>query len=283
MHVNIIGWIRICWALLRRKFVLVLGSLHLTVMAALGIWLWSSPYRYEDSQAHRLHLPPDLLPLRCTETAILGLSIPLTSAVLNRVSVVLYSIFLAPGLNLVIPAIFFLLLFIRYGKASTQISIIWRSATSSFSSEDDVSSCHESLPGMEPPIEDAPASVQALHFVDDRTTELKRIIGSVAPISAGLLFLLAINIVFIADIETSIHRAAQDESKWTFGQTLALLLLVLPIRDVYNYIKESIEAEHAETCTQRLKQAVLDRDLNEAFRAAKYADDVRVYINSTLI
>jgi hypothetical protein len=95
-----------------------------------------------------------------------------------------------------------------------------------------------------------------------------------------------INIVLIVDIEATIHRAipnqnANDESQWTFGQTLALLLLVLPMRDVFNYIKESREAEHARECTAKLKDAVKRRDIESLREAAKYADNVHAYINGT--
>jgi hypothetical protein len=55
------------------------------------------------------------------------------------------------------------------------------------------------------------------------------------PVILGLLFLMVINLVFLVDTEVTIHRGSkrQDpgESQWTFGQTLALLLLSLPIRD----------------------------------------------------
>lgn len=101
------------WSFLQRKFVLVLvlvlGSLHLTVMAALGLCLWSFPYRHELTQAQRPSLTLDLTPLRCTSTTLFRSDIPLTSA-LNRASIVFYTVFLAPRLNLVVPAAFFLLL-----------------------------------------------------------------------------------------------------------------------------------------------------------------------------
>jgi len=58
---------------------------------------------------------------------------------------------------------------------------------------------------------------------------------------------MAVNIVFISDIETTIHRAEPiqhtgDESRWTFGQTLAIFLLILPVRDVYDYIRDTFES-----------------------------------------
>jgi hypothetical protein len=226
-------------------------------MAALGIWMWSSPSRYEATQARRLNLPADMIPLQCTYTTLFGSSIPLTSAPLNRTSLVFYSVFLAPCLNLAVPAAFFLFLFMRYDHSS------FNSTTSLF--------------------------VNALVFVIAKPiARVMNFMKPVWPIVTGLLFLLSINIVFIIDIETTIKRAipyqdARDESNWTFGQTLALLLLVLPMRDVYDYIKESREAEHAAKCTEDLKDAVKRKDLDLLRKAAPHAGDVNAYVDGMFV
>ncbi|KAJ7855572.1 ankyrin repeat-containing domain protein [Mycena leptocephala] len=51
-----------------------------------------------------------------------------------------------------------------------------------------------------------------------------------------MVLLFAINIVFIVDTEVALRRNRDvqeaGEGDWTFGQTLALLLLVLPLRDL---------------------------------------------------
>ncbi|KAJ6568799.1 ankyrin repeat-containing domain protein [Mycena capillaripes] len=56
------------------------------------------------------------------------------------------------------------------------------------------------------------------------------------PTVFGMVFLFAINMVFLIDIELTLrrnrHLQMSDESVWTFGQTLAMLLLVLPLRDL---------------------------------------------------
>jgi hypothetical protein len=72
------------------------------------------------------------------------------------------------------------------------------------------------------------------------------------------------------------------ESQWTFGQTLAVLLLVLPLRDVAMFIVEvRTEKRHKERntkCTQELKAALENDEMNHAERmgqvkeAVKYAD-----------
>ncbi|KAG6815437.1 hypothetical protein H0H87_001911 [Tephrocybe sp. NHM501043] len=51
----------------------------------------------------------------------------------------------------------------------------------------------------------------------------------------GLVILIAINAIFLADIELTLSRNQQfqsrEENNWGFGQVLALLLLVVPMRD----------------------------------------------------
>jgi hypothetical protein len=60
--------------------------------------------------------------------------------------------------------------------------------------------------------------------------------SSIKPIAAGFIILLMINIVLLADTEAAIRRNSslleQGDTIWTFGQTLALLLLLVPVRDL---------------------------------------------------
>jgi hypothetical protein len=250
-------------------------------MAALGIWMWSSPYRYEATQAHRLHLPPDLIPLQCTNTTLFGSSIPLTSMPLKLTSLIFYSVFLAPCLNLIVPAGFFLLIFMRYGESHAVSEFIGRTERQD---EDD----HINLPS---PTTSSVVNTRVQGMIVPVARMMRKaiqIIRAAWPIITGLSILLLINIVFIVDIETTINQAvpyqdANDESKWTFGQTLALLLLVLPMRDVFDYIKESREVERAARCTADLKDAVKNQDLGLLQRAAKYADDINVHIDGMYV
>jgi hypothetical protein len=54
----------------------------------------------------------------------------------------------------------------------------------------------------------------------------------------GLVCLVGINILFIFDIEKTLQHnggiESKEEREWGFGQVLALLLLVLPLRDTWN-------------------------------------------------
>jgi hypothetical protein len=128
---------------------------------------------------------------------LFGKSIRLSSPTLQAWSLLIYSIFLVPALNLVLPAALFLALYIYLYR--------WHS-----------------LPSRN-----------------------QRKAGSL-PVVIGLVFLLLVNAVFMVDTELTIHRGAKyqplGESQWTFGQTLALLLLSLPIRDtalLESYRRES--------------------------------------------
>jgi hypothetical protein len=165
--------------------VIALGSFHLTLMAVIGIWLWSSPARFETSQP--AFTSP--YPLECTSMSLMGRDIRLSSLILQAWSLITYSFFLVPGLNLVLPGVVFLALYIYLHRRHLSRAYPW------------------------PPGRHATALL-------------------VVP---GLLFLLLINIVFVIDTELTIHRGVKQqqpgESQWTFGQTLALLLLSLPLRD----------------------------------------------------
>ncbi|KAF5366864.1 hypothetical protein D9757_011927 [Collybiopsis confluens] len=55
-------------------------------------------------------------------------------------------------------------------------------------------------------------------------------------LNAGLTALVVANILFIIDIEKTLQNVVTEsgEDEWGFGQVLALLLLVLPLRDTWN-------------------------------------------------
>jgi hypothetical protein len=56
---------------------------------------------------------------------------------------------------------------------------------------------------------------------------------SIIPIFVGLVIFFVINVIFIINIELTLQQIrSTNESSWTFGQTLSLLLLVLPLRDL---------------------------------------------------
>ncbi|KAJ7217483.1 hypothetical protein C8J57DRAFT_277336 [Mycena rebaudengoi] len=192
-----------------RRIVLVLGSLHLSIMAALGIWLWTSPRSFGDENSSCV--------IDFASTVILGHHVPLRSHELRAWSIAIYSLFLLPGLNLVLPMGLFLWLFLAHQA--------WRQRRSSDQAT--------------PPATTMTPSQSKSGFPRFTVTWRERYTGSstspsLLPVIVGIVILFVINVIFLVDIELTLHQsgASTDESKWTFGQTLALLLLVLPLRDL---------------------------------------------------
>jgi len=58
----------------------------------------------------------------------------------------------------------------------------------------------------------------------------------------GLVFLVFINGIFLSDIELTLsrnkHIQSREDNQWGFGQVLALLLLVIPLRDFATSIND---------------------------------------------
>ncbi|KAH6902359.1 hypothetical protein BKA70DRAFT_1196351, partial [Coprinopsis sp. MPI-PUGE-AT-0042] len=95
--------------LLVKRFVLVLGSLHLTLMAALGVWLWSDLHLFGLGNRKPADFKTaNALAVDKAVVAILGQGIPLASPTLRSISIIIYCLFLVPGFNLVAPMILFL-------------------------------------------------------------------------------------------------------------------------------------------------------------------------------
>jgi hypothetical protein len=143
------------------------------MMAVLGIWLWNDLDSFGPATS-------------CGSTVILGNAVQFRSNILRITSLVIYGFFLLPGLNVVLPMVFFLGLFLGYHE--------WSVA--------------------------AP---------DDDESE-----PSILPTVFGMIILCAINVIFIFDIELTllqnrILQTSSNESDWTFGQILVMLLLVLPL------------------------------------------------------
>lgn len=85
--------------------VLSLGSIHLSLMAGIGIWLWSNPSAFGRPLGS------------CTPIlTIFGASSSFSSRPLRIFSLTIYSILLIPGLNLLPPFAFFLFLHISYTR-----------------------------------------------------------------------------------------------------------------------------------------------------------------------
>jgi hypothetical protein len=182
-----------------KGLVLILGSLHLSMMAVLGVWLWKNTLSFGTDKT------ANLCGIDHSSTVILGARVPLAAKGLRIFSIVFYAIFLIPGGNLLTPILLFLSLF--------RLHRLWY--------------CVFKRHSLEPNF--PPASLPASRW--------RRLYNALKhPTGVGMLILLAINLVFLVDIELTLRRnrdlVSSGESLWTFGQILAMLLLVLPIRDL---------------------------------------------------
>lgn len=74
--------------------VLVIGSVHLSLMSAIGVWVWSNPKSFS-SNSGSCSLDASVV--------IIGQSAPLESDMLRVFSLMVYSTVLVPGFNLIFP------------------------------------------------------------------------------------------------------------------------------------------------------------------------------------
>lgn len=200
--------------------VCVLASAHLCVMAGLGIWVWKGTDTFGDQPG-------------CTPFTFITLffhDVPVNHRNLRHTSIIIYSIAAVPGFNiyvficlvlgglavllvslvpallLVILAIIFLILLLRFCGLKEQISkSVNRNSRQT----------HEEI------------AVKTLQFM-------------AIPMVIALL-----QTYFVVCTELMIKRSkkivAAGESQWTFGQTLAVLLTIMPLIEVYKALREAKE------------------------------------------
>ncbi|KAF5323839.1 hypothetical protein D9611_008234 [Ephemerocybe angulata] len=216
--------------LLVKRFVLLLGSIHLSLMAGLGLWLWSNIRAFGEGQDDANDCAAKHVFL-----AILGKHVPFASEALRVVSLVIYAVFLVPGVNLLLPIVVFLVFYHLHRVTPTP------KVAGSGSSGATI---------------DAYIRQSKLRFWIRRTYNSIVHRWGIFPPFVGLILLLAINLVFIIDIELALKQNAslqgdsKDEAEWSFGQILAMLLLFMPLRDL------------AETfLARRMKQRQKDLDM----------------------
>jgi hypothetical protein len=103
------------WGFVSKQPVLTLGSIHLSLMAAVGIWLWSDPLKFGHP------LDPS-----CDPTlTVIGVSARFSLKPLRITSLAMYSLVLIPSLNLIPPFAFFLTLHISYNWSREQHKSFW--------------------------------------------------------------------------------------------------------------------------------------------------------------
>ena len=266
--------IRRSWDLVSRAPVLTLGSIHLSLMAVIGIWLWSDPRKFGASTTE---CNPSLV--------IVGGAVRFSSPALRICSLLLYSLLLIPGFNLAIPFLIFLAPHIFYNHSRRRHPQFWercRHILNTF--RDDIKSLRRSLHalrrisatlrGKELQALSDPESQASSN--DPPTTSAAQPGQSLSPsagahtalLVGGLLCLLAINIIFLVDIELTLSRnkpiQIQGEGIWGFGQVLALLLLVVPLRDFVSSILEIRQRLMEERQLREIAQKRFEESLRHA-------------------
>ncbi|KAG6895456.1 hypothetical protein C0992_001160 [Termitomyces sp. T32_za158] len=178
------------------NLVVIVGSVHLSLMSAVGLWLWSNPVAFGISGQCSLNAP----------ISVFGIQILLGSEGLKIWYILIYGPVLVPILNLIVPGIFFeglLLIFHEFGRK-------WWN-----------------------------------HW------------DHVVNMTSALGVLAIIDIVLLVDNEVTLRinmsqgNLGQGETMWTFGQTLALLLLLVSLRD----LGESLVERRAGTLGKKLYNA----------------------------
>ncbi|KAF5348301.1 hypothetical protein D9756_010536 [Leucocoprinus leucothites] len=164
--------------------VLFFGSLHLSMMSAVGIWLWSRPEAFGGSGSCSLE----------AEIFVIGKGVRLGSQGLRVWSILMYSLLLIPIINLIPPILFFLSLHYLF------------------------------------------------HFWSPKYA--KPDWSLLSPTIISLAILAIIDVILLVDIEVALKVNTDNsilepgDSQWTYGQTLALLLLLLPFRDIVEVIRQ---------------------------------------------
>ena len=276
-----ISLIQRSWDLILQEPVLTLGSIHLTLMSSVGIWLWSSPSNFGT-------------PIPCYPSlAIVGGAVRFSSQAMHMCSLLMYSLLLIPGINL-IPGFFFLLSpHILYNKSRRQQLQFWtrcrhildsmrrglrntlqtlrliasnalpRRHAAPLDEECQVGDNHPPIPSRaqfaHPPsgkvsslnpvnLTDSmlqgandhnpiPSQEQSVHSPPSGSSTSQSPSSDADPafLIVGLVCLAVINVIFLVDIELTLsrnkHIQSREADEWGFGQVLALLLLVVPLRD----------------------------------------------------
>ncbi|KAJ3548395.1 hypothetical protein NMY22_g1272 [Coprinellus aureogranulatus] len=223
-----------------RRITLLLGSLHLSLMAALGIWLWSQPRKFGSTES-------SACAMEFASFAVLGRRVPLDSKVLRILSLAIYSTVLVPGANLLLPMAIFLSVYFLHHRLLSRSTARLRAIAH-----------------------------QRSRTIANRLQSfvLRPVASRVLPVYIGLSILFVVNAVFIMDIELTLWRNewlqdGQPDAEWGFGQILSILLHFMPLRDVM----ETMLAKRRGRLQFQLEMK--KQRMNSDFIQAIYRKDVR--------
>lgn len=239
-----------------RRTIILLGTFHLSLMAGVGIWLWADPAKLQ----HRPLFGALSGCLDAPHMRVVGISVPITSSALRGVSLGLYSIVLLPVINVAIPLGLSLALYMKFNRAR---GLRAPGQTS----------------GRHDPGRILAFFARCLSFQEPwkklSASEPKDVATLQAfPIILSLAVLAVVNIVFLVDTELTISSSKSlgdgGEAEWTFGQTLALLLLLIPLRDVAEALQRRREKQEKER-RERLEKEQRERRQREADTNLRHA------------
>lgn len=263
---NLVLFLQHLWNFTSQNPVLTLGSLHLSFMAAIGLWLWSDPTSFGTA----LHCVPSL--------SVVGGPVPFSSPELRVFSLIMYSLLVIPGVNLVPPFLFFLLLHISYNNLHTgnplfctRVGRIIHSIRSTptalwglarrfpltfqdvqnllryrrrFGQRSDVESQSSHSPGRHS--DNPTTNPPSIEVSDPEGANAASVPPIIATRTAFVIFgfacLVIIDVIMLIDVELTLRRNKKNqvpqEGYWSFGQVLALLLLIIPLRDFVKSVME---------------------------------------------
>ena len=193
----------------KSRISICLGLVHLLLMGSFGIWLWQDIDTFG-------------VPLECTPytfTVIFGYNVSAMNKSLRAVSLALYWITAIPIVNILGDAlavnalgIIFFYLF----KPLIHRYLNRRHPTNSNTNNDAV----EATPKHEPSLWSCSRNIRRLFYI---------------------LFVLFLDVLFAVDTELKIRRSRSfvqsGESQWTFGQTLAVIVTIIPVLEARKCIK----------------------------------------------
>jgi hypothetical protein len=210
--------------LLERDWIMAaLASAHLTLFAAFGVWIWFTIHHFQGD---------------CTKLTIF-VPILVTSQPLRAASIVIYIICLLPIINIVI-------------LGSLEFGVIY--------------GCQRLIPLIRTHIRNNESSASSFPESPKSTSLLASPGRTVLYQFVALTFL--VQAYFIITTELTIHNnrhllneySDSQESNWTFGQTLAIALIVIPLTQVG---KEVWKDENKEVFKEMFKS------LKELFKSLK--------------
>ncbi|KAJ7703479.1 hypothetical protein B0H14DRAFT_3647368 [Mycena olivaceomarginata] len=171
------GVVQRAWYLVSQKPVLTIGSLHLSLMAAIGLWLWSDPSKFGTPITG---CDPSL--------TVVGGAVPFSTPGLRIFSLAIYSVLVIPGLNLVPP-----LPLLPRTPYNVQLVSIPKSIIALFRSQ------HSSAADLESGTQHAdPPTTRAGPFAPAESA-VKPLKNHTAFLIVGLLCLAIINVILLVD------------------------------------------------------------------------------------